>query len=59
MYQEQVRTILRATSTMITDTDNDQLNYWKILAKIVWMKQPESEKKVKQMPELWNKTYLG
>ena len=25
-----IRTILRATSVMITDTDNDQLNYWKI-----------------------------
>ena len=24
-----IRTILRATSMMITDTDNDQLNYWK------------------------------
>ena len=23
-----IRTILRATSMMITDTDNDQLNYW-------------------------------
>ena len=25
----EARTILRATSMMMTDTDNDQLNYWK------------------------------
>ena len=29
VFRFYIRTILRATSMMITDTDNDQLNYWK------------------------------
>ena len=30
VFRFYIRTILRATSMMITNTDNDQLNYWKI-----------------------------